>query len=100
MSHYIFLNGLFHCPDRGFAKNSVGSLGVLILLHHCREVNTFGFTGDTLEQWYYNKRPEGRITPKDQWLRNTAWSTRLPNSQVNSLMSFTSRNLKVSGGNL
>lgn len=49
-----------------------GFLGTLLLLHTCKEVSAFGFTGSKLEAWYYNKRPKGEI-PKDAWLRNAHW---------------------------
>ncbi|KAK3283792.1 hypothetical protein CYMTET_8528 [Cymbomonas tetramitiformis] len=52
--------------------HTTGMTGVLLLMHHCRHVNVFGFRGKRLTEWYYNKRPKGLI-PKKLWLRTTVW---------------------------
>ena len=44
-----------------------------MLIHVCEKVTLFGFSGSKIKDWYFPKRPGGKVLPKGQWMRDKRW---------------------------
>ena len=55
-------------------RPSSGMVMAVMLMHVCRKVTLFGFSGSSIKAWYFPKRPGGKALPKKQWMRERRWT--------------------------